>query len=188
MSLKDKEKWNSKYRSPGHRSGGSPCGWLVENSDLLAGSGRALDIAAGDGRNAIYTAGRGYDVLAVDISEAGLEKAQALAAEKRVSIRTEVADLDSYAFEESAFDLILCFNFLDRRLFPGIRQALKPGGLVFYETFNLDHLKYTSFRREWVLEYNELIRLFQDYRVLRYREVDRDQTGFASLVAEKPRA
>jgi len=188
MSLKDKEKWNSKYRSPGCRPQSPPSAWLVENSDLLAGCGRALDIAAGEGRNAVYAALRGYDVLAVDISEAGLENARALAELKQVRIRTEVADLDSHAFEENAFDLILCFNFLDRKLFPGIRQALRPGGLVFYETFNLDHLKYTSFRREWVLEYNELIRLFQDYRILRYREVDRDETGFASLVAEKPRA
>jgi len=186
MSLKDKEKWHSKHRAAGYISEAAPSEWLVLNSELLEGPGRALDIAAGDGRNAVYAAARGYDVLALDISEVGLEKARKLADEKAVAIQTEVADLDSYAFEENAYDLILCFNFLDRKLFPGIRQALRPGGLVFYETFNLDHLNHTSFKREWVLEYNELLKVFQDFRVLRYREMETD--GIASLVARKPGA
>ncbi|UCD10732.1 MAG: methyltransferase domain-containing protein [Nitrospinaceae bacterium] len=188
MSLKDKEKWNRKYRMPGDHSGEAACEWLADNTDLLTGAGRALDVAAGAGRNAVFAAEHGYDVLAVDISEVGLEKARARAAKHRVSIRTETADLDAYRFEENAFDLILCFNFLDRGLFPGLRQALKPGGLIFYETFNLDHLKYTSFRQEWVLKYNELLRVFQDYRILRYREVDSGLAGIASLVARKPSA
>jgi len=186
MSLKDKEKWNSKHQAPGYIAEGAPAEWLVLNSELLSGPGKALDLAAGDGRNAVYAAARGYDVLALDISEVGLEKARKLADEKKVAIQTEVADLDSYRFEKDAFDLILCFNFLDRNLFPGMRQALRAGGLIYYETFNLDHLNHTSFKREWVLEYNELLKVFQDYRVLRYREVEAD--GIASLVARKPGA
>jgi len=185
MSLKDKEKWNQKYQTAEYISGQEPSEWLRENADLLTGKGKALDIACGEGRNAVYTASLGYNVLGIDISEAGIQKTQALAGGKKLSLDTLVTDLDDFEFTENAFDLVLCFNFLDRGLFPGIQKTLKPGGLIIYETFNLDHLKHTSFKRQWVLEYNELLEQFKNFRVLRYREVDRDEKGFASIVARK---
>ncbi len=185
MSPKDKKKWNQKYQSAEHVSSREPSEWLVENALLLTGKGRALDIACGEGRNAVYAASMGYDVLGIDISEAGIRKTETLAREKNVFVETRVTDLDEYELTDNTFDLVLCFNFLDRKLFPGIRRALKPGGLIFYETFNLDHLKYTSFKREWVLEYNELLEQFKNFRILRYREVNRDETGFASITAQK---
>jgi tellurite methyltransferase len=185
MSQKDKEKWNQKYQTAEYTSGKVPSEWLVENADLLTGKGNALDIACGEGRNSVYAASLGYDVLGIDISEAGIKKTQKLAKEKGFSIETQVTDLDDFEFTENAFDLVLGINFLDRRLFPGIRKTLKPGGLVCYETFNLDHLKHTSFKREWVLEYNELLEQFKNFRVLRYREVDRNEKGFASIIACK---
>ncbi len=70
-------------------------------------------------------------------------------------------------------------------MFPGIRQALKPGGLLFYETFTVDYLKYSRFKKEWVLEANELLQAFSDFRILRYQEVDENPKAFASLVAQK---
>jgi tellurite methyltransferase len=185
MSLKDKEKWNRKYQAAETIRDQAPSEWLIENSGLLSGNGKALDIASGEGRNAVYAASLGYDVLALDISEVGLKKAQDLARGKHLQLETLVADLDEFEFEKNAFDLVMCFYFLDRKLFPDIRKALKPGGLVIYETFTLDHLKYTDFKREWVLEPNELLREFQSFRVLGYREVDRDEKGFASLIACK---
>ncbi len=185
MSLKDKEKWNQKYQAAEYTSGRVPSEWLLENADLLTGKGNALDIACGEGRNSVYAASLGYAVLGIDISEAGIQKTQNLAKEKNLSVETQVTDLDDFEFTENAFDLVLCFNFLDRRLFPGIRKTLKPGGLIFYETFNLDHLKHTSFKREWVLEYNELLKQFENFRVLRYREMDQDEKGFASIIACK---
>lgn len=185
MSLKDKEKWNQKYQAAEYTSGKAPSEWLVENVDLLTGKGNALDIACGEGRNSVYAASLGYDVLGIDISEAGIRKTQNLAKEKQLSIEAQVIDLDDFEFTENAFDLVMCFNFLDRRLFPGIQKTLKPGGLVCYETFNRDHLKHTSFKREWVLEYNELLEQFKNFRVLRYREMDRNEKGFASIIACK---
>lgn len=187
MSLKDKEKWNDKYSGPEFVTGRDACDWLIQNRDLLSGKGQALDIASGEGRNSVYAAAQGYEVLAIDVSETGMEKAESLAKEKNLNIRTLIADLDGYSPEENAYDLILCFNFLNRRLFPEIRRALKPGGLVFYETFTTDYLKYSGFKREWVLEPNELLREFQEFRVLRYRDVDQDPKAFASIVARKLR-
>lgn len=188
VSLKDKEKWDSKYSSSEYVSGKLPCAWLTMNAELLAGKGNALDIAMGEGRNAVYLATLGYEVMGIDISDYGVKKALALADEKKVKIETVVADLEQFQFQPGRFNVILCFNFLDRRLFPEIRKAIKPGGLLFFETFTVDYLKYSNFKKEWVLEHNELLREFGDFRILRYQEMDNNEKAFASLVAQKPEA
>ena len=185
MSLKDKEKWDYKYEAPEYITGKEPVEWLKGHSYMLNGKGSALDIASGEGRNAVFVAEKGYETLAVDVSTTGLKKAHALADEKGVAIETCVADLDNWKIEQNAFDLILCFNFLDRKILPSIKSALKPGGLIFYETFTVDYLKYSSFKREWVLEYNELLDAFNELRILSYREVDINDKAFASLIALK---
>lgn len=185
MSLKDKEKWNSKYRSPDHAPDHEPCKWLSENASLLTGKGKALDIAMGEGRNAVFAGELGYDVTGIDISDSGVQNALALAKEKNVDLKYNVADLDDYEFGEDEYDLILCFYFLDRRLFPKIRTALKPGGILMYETFTIDHLSHSSFKREWLLEHNELLKEFSDFHILKYQEVDQDEKAFASLIAQK---
>ena len=121
----------------------------------------------------------------MDISEVALAKAQRLADEKNVKIKILVADLDNKLLPKNEYDLVLCFNFLERKLFPEIRKTLKPGGILFYETFNVDYLKYSNFKKEWVLEPNELINVFNDFQILRYREVDEDPKAFSSLIARK---
>ena len=185
MSLKDKEKWNSKYASHEHLTEKKPVEWLKDHADMLNGKGLALDIASGEGRNAVFVAEKGYQTVAVDISAVGLEKARCLADEKGVTIETCVADLDKWEIKQNAFDLIICFNFLDRRIFPAIKNALKPGGLIFYETFTVDYLKYSNFKREWVLEHNELLDTFKELRILNYREIDAKDKALASLIALK---
>ena len=185
MSLKDKEKWDCKYKVPEYITSKEPAEWLKGHASLFSGKGSALDIASGEGRNAVFAAERGYQTLAIDISAAGLKKAHALAEEKGVDIKTRVVDLDDWKFEQNAFDLILCFNFLDRRIFPAIKNTLKPRGLIFYETFTIDYLKYSNFKREWVLEHNELLDVFGEFRILGYREMDIDNKAFASLIALK---
>ncbi len=175
MSLKDKEKWNKKYAAEEYITGKEPSSWLEENAGLLNTNGKALDIAGGEGRNSVFVASRGYEVTCLDISKNGLTKALALAHEKKAK-----------TLPENEYDLVLCFNFLDRNLFSGIRKTLKSGGLLFYETFTLDYLKYSNFKKEWVLGVNELLQAFGDFRILRYQEVDENPKAFASLVAQKP--
>lgn len=187
MSLKDKEKWNVKYGSTTCLTGREPSEWLVEHARLLPGKGKALDIAMGEGRNTLFAASLGYEVLGVDISDVGVSRAESLARQNKLTIRTQIADLDHYKIEENAYDLILCFYFLDRSLFEGLRRGLKPGGILIFETFNEDYLKYSSFKPEWVLKKNELPEAFSDMSILDYREVDdpQGQTAYASLVARK---
>jgi len=185
MSLKDKEKWDAKYGDGDRISAKVPSDWLTIHTGLLSGKGKALDIAAGEGRNSIFAASLGYEVVCMDISEVALSKARALASKNNVKITTLSADLDNNSLPENEYDLVLCFNFLERNLFPEIHNTLKTGGILFYETFTVDYLKYSSFKRQWVLEHNELLKTFEGFRILRYREVDENQEAFASLIAKK---
>ena len=187
MSLKDKEKWNSKYDSSPSLAEREPSQWLVDHAGLLKGRGKALDIAMGEGRNTLFAASLGYDAWGVDISDVGLSHAETLAHENKLTIHTQIADLDHYNIDENAYDLILCFYFLDRRLFDGIRKGLKPGGILIYETFTVDHMSYSGLKREWVLEKNELREAFAELTIIDYREVDEpeNEKAYASLVARK---
>ena len=187
MSLKDKEKWNAKYDSSTCLAGREPSRWLVDHADLLDGRGKALDIAMGEGRNTLFAASLGYEAWGVDISDIGISRAETLARENKLTIHTQIADLDHFKIDENAYDLITCFYFLDRRLFEGIQKGLKPGGILIYETFTVDYLKYSGFKREWVLEKNELREAFPGLSVLDYQEVDEpeNEAAYASLVARK---
>jgi tellurite methyltransferase len=187
MSLKDKEKWDGKYSSEDHVMDRKPCSWLSENAHFLPGKGRALEIAMGEGRNAVFVAGLGYDVDGIDISEAGLTNARKLADEKKVSLKTIAADLDDYEFEKNQYDLILCFYFLNRNLFPKIKTALRPGGYFLCETFTVDHAKHSGLRKEWLLEPNELLKEFADFHIFNYRELDQNEKAVASLAGHKKR-
>ena len=185
MSLKDKKKWNAKYNCEEFISGKDPSKWLESNANLLNDKGRALDIAAGEGRNSVFAASLGYEVICMDISDVALAKAKTLAKENNVNITLLSADLDNNLLPENEYDLVLCFNFLERKLFPEIKKTLRPNGILVYETFTVDYLKYSNFKRQWVLEQNELLKAFEDFRILGYREVDEDPKGFASLIAQK---
>ena len=93
MSLKDKEKWNTKYSCDNFITGKEPSNWLESNANFLNGKGRALDIAAGEGRNSVFAASLGYEVICMDISDIALAKAKVLAKENNVDIKTLSADL-----------------------------------------------------------------------------------------------
>lgn len=183
---KDKERWNNKYETENYLFGRDPIPFLTDHVDLLP-KGAALDLAIGEGRNGVYLATQGFKVTGVDISEAGLKKAQNLADEKGASLTTVVADLEQYTIPPNFYDVIICTYFLQRDLFPKIAAALKPGGVVLIETYTVDHLEYQpKFNRSFLLERNELLTLLPGFRVLRYQEVDTGDAAFASLLAQKP--
>ena len=94
--------------------------------------------------------------------------------------------LQSGGMTKNEFDLVVCFNFLDRNLFPEIQGALKAGGLLFYDTFNFNYLKYSDFKKEWVLTRGELLTAFANFQILRYQETDTGEKGFTSFVGQKP--
>ena len=118
----DKARWNKKYDTEKYIAGRDPIPFLQNHTDLLP-KGKALDLAIGEGRNGVYLATQGFQVTGVDISEVGLKKAQALAAEKGVTLATIVADLEQYDIPPNTFDVIICAYYLQRDLF---RRRLSP--------------------------------------------------------------
>ena len=111
--------WEDSYRRPGAADtfgGGKPSRDVVDLADKLPPGGRVLDLGCGDGRNALFLAERGFDTTAVDISRAGIDKLQAVAADRGVVVQAHVQDMREYAFE-GPFDLIVshgCLHFLER--------------------------------------------------------------------------
>jgi 2-polyprenyl-3-methyl-5-hydroxy-6-metoxy-1,4-benzoquinol methylase len=154
-----------------HHRGGRPSSFLVENIDLLP-KGRVLDVATGGGRNAVYLARRGFQVEGIDISREALDAARVLAEESGVSVTLRLMDLENDAtLPQNAFDIIICFNYLHRPLIPLLKKALRSGGMLVYETYIVDQAQFGRPRNpKHLLQHNELLELFRDFRCLRYRE------------------
>jgi tellurite methyltransferase len=187
----DQKRWDEKFRGKKYTLGTEANPFLRKHLRLLP-TGKALDLAAGEGRNAVFLAQQGFDVEAVDISKEGLSKARKLAKVKGVKIKTVPADLDHYPIEKEGYDLITDFYFLDRRLIPRIKRGLKKGGKVVFETYLTEQ---SSLCQEgprnpkYLLKHNELLKLFKGFRILFYREgIFREggkKKAIASLIAEK---
>jgi len=132
--------WDQRYAGTEFVYGTEPNDFLVEQTAGLAPQ-RVLCLAEGEGRNAVWLAGQGHAVLAVDASAVGLEKAQRLAATRGVAIETVVADLADYNIAEAGFDLIVSIfchlpAALRRRLHQQVARGLKPGGLLVLEAYS----------------------------------------------------
>jgi SAM-dependent methyltransferase len=160
-----------------------PTPFLVELLEKLP-RGRALDLAMGLGRNAVYLARHGWTVDGLDRSIKGVKEAKTLASRLGVRINAVVADLADYHIRPACYDLICCFYFLDRRLFPRIRQGLKIGGAVLYQSVTVDQLALRpDFPKEHCLEHNELLNAFKGLRILYYREAIVNSLGTDAAVA-----
>ncbi|MCF8721475.1 class I SAM-dependent methyltransferase [Nitrospina gracilis] len=181
----DQERWNKKYEVDVFLFGKEPVPFLKNNAGLLP-KGKALDIAMGEGRNGVFLATQGFDVEGWDISPVGLKKAHHLAKEHNVSIQTKVVDLESAELPKNEYDVILMMYYMQRNLFPQIKEALKPGGMAVIETYNVDYLKYQDFRPQWALKTNELLEAFKDFKIIRYQAYDDGKEAYSSIIAQKP--
>lgn len=133
--------------------------------------GRALDVATGKGRNALFLAEMGFSVDAIDISEVALQEARRQAQERSLTITFRQADLDNVELPEAAYDLVLNFNFLQRSLIPKIKKALKLGGHIVFDTYLVDQRVLGHPRNPtYFLGHNELLELFRGFRIIYYRE------------------
>ena len=182
---RDQERWDSKYGTEAYIFGREPVPFLKQNIHLLP-KGRALDIAMGEGRNGVYLATQGFEVVGLDISPKGLEKAQALAKQNGVTIETRVVDLEKHTLKKNTYDVILMMYYMQRDLWPQIRDALKPGGMAVIETYNVDHLKHQKFNPKWLLDTNELIQAFGDMKIIRYQAFEDDNQAYSSIIVQKP--
>jgi SAM-dependent methyltransferase len=150
MSNPDFEHWQARFASPDYRFGKEPNAFLRASAPVLPKAGTALAVADGKGRNGVFLAEQGLDVLSIDFSTHAQAKARALAAERGVSLRVEQADVLSWAWPSESFDVIAAifvqFAGPPGRdvMFAGIRRALKPGGLLLLEGYRPEQLRYKT--------------------------------------------
>ncbi len=131
--------WNARYAEPGFAYGDAPNDFLREVRDRIP-AGPVLCLAEGEGRNAVFLAAAGHDVLAVDLSSTGLEKAERLAKEHGVAIRTQVADLADFEIEAGAWaGIVAIWAHLPKPLRARVHQkavkGLRPGGVFVLEAY-----------------------------------------------------
>ncbi len=135
-------------------------------------SGKGLEIACGSGRDLVYCAMHGWQMMGVDVQPAAVARAQALAISQQVSIETQVRDLetgvDPFAdFADGSFDLISVARYLHRSLFPVIKRVLASGGVVVYHTFMVGSEAFGSPKNpNFLLKEGELAEMFAGADVL----------------------
>ena len=188
--MTSKEKWNARYRAEtGERQASRV---LKENLHLLPVNGRALDLACGAGGTAMLLAQQGLEVAAWDNADVAIAALQDVARKRQLSIQAVVRDVETNPPAPETFDVIVVSYFLCRDIIPAVIQALKPGGLVYYQTFIQQRVSGRGPKRmEFRLADQELLHLFSGLQVLFYREegcVGNVQKGFrdeAMLVGRK---
>lgn len=157
------------------------CAVLQQHSGRLPQQGQALDLACGRGGNALWLARRGLAVHAWDYSEAGIRYLRAAAEKHRLDIRAEVRDVVLAPPEAEQFDVLAVSRFLDRSLMPALLAAVKPGGLLYYQTFLTGHPGPGPRNPDFLLRPGELPGYCEDWEILHSLEQD----GQAQLVARR---
>lgn len=188
----DRLHWDALFDRSGYVYGTEPAAFLRDGVERLAAPlrvGKALDIAMGEGRNAVFLAKKGFKVEGVDYSDVALRKARKLAQQHHVTIEAINADLNHYRIPEGQYELIANINYLQRSLIPEIKKGLKKGGYVVFETHTVDQLRNVrgqTIPREYLLEKGELRDAFRDFEVVVYRETNDGVDAVASLIARRP--
>jgi SAM-dependent methyltransferase len=142
--------WNKRFSAEGYLFGTEPNAWLRRHADVWPPGGRVLCVADGEGRNSVWLAERGLAVDAFDISEVGVRKARALAAERGVEVDFQVAGCEALAWPEAVYDGVaaIFFQFADpalrQRIFSGIARCLKPGGVLVLQGYGPRQLEYRT--------------------------------------------
>ena len=190
----DRKFWNERYAAYDFLYGTEPNAFLVENASLLRGP--VLSLSEGEGRNAVFMASLGLNVLGVDCSEVGLKKAQILASSRGVVIETEVADLAEFEPKEDYYCSVVSISAhlassIRKKLYPRIEKALRPGGIVLLEAYSESQLaKDTGGPKDidMLMSVEKLQREFQNLKPIIVKEIEREvcegegHTGMASVV------
>lgn len=183
----DAKKWNKRYHEEGEDwLEKSPRQLLLDYAELLPTQGLGLDAAAGVANNGTFLAQKGMKVIALDISENALRLAIKRAREEKLPISAAVYDLSSPWLPTDYFDVIVNFRFLERATFPIYRSSIKRGGLLFFETYL--QMDPDTTHPDYYLKPGELIRAFQDFEIIHWKEIDGPgvKRASAQLVARKP--
>lgn len=184
-----RQHWEERYSDAG-RVPGNPSRFLESLLAELA-PGRALDLACGDGRNAMALARHGHSVTAIDIAHAGLARLRRSATDAGLEVDAIQADLDVYPLPRRHFDLAVKMLFLERPLFAAMKESLVPGGIAVVETFLIDQRQIGHPRNPaFLLERGELAEVFADFEVLICEEgrfeLGSEDAYLSRIAARKP--
>ena len=193
------EKWDKRYQQTNDLPSYNP--WLAYYRHLLPAKGHALDLASGLGQNAFYLAEQGVSVDAWDSSQVATDKANAYAKDKALSVEATCIDMCETQWSQARYDVIYVSYYLQREICPQIKDLLKPGGVLFYQTFNDVPYNAKSSNSKpssnaFLLKAGELLHLFGGLTPLVYLDSQEnlqaaagqpDLAGKALLIARKPR-
>ena len=204
MPSKAIETWNERYAREGYVFGTSPNEFLRRETHRLTPGQSVLAVADGEGRNSVWLAKNGLRVDAVDGSSVAIEKARRLAGMEGVSVTFEEADIETWAWPVSSYDAVVAIFIqfagpgLRAHIFDGMKQALKPGGLLLLEGYRPEQIAYgTGGPRIAENLYDEqmLRRAFGEFEFLHLASYDADihegeghsgRSALIDLVARKP--
>lgn len=182
MSIEDRKRWDTRHRE---FAALSPRASLRALPRAAGPTALALDLASGQGRHSRFLRQAGYRVVAMDVSMQALRHARATLGDDGDLLAVQ-GDVDAWPLAAGRFDVVVQVDFLDRALFPHLRESLRDGGLLFIDTF-LDQGRANAegpSRPEFLLAAGELPREFGDLELLRYDEV-RGKTARAVFLGRK---
>jgi tellurite methyltransferase len=184
-----KSMWDIRYSRDAFIFGKAPAKFLADNYFYIPAGGEVLDMGMGEGRNAVFMAQKGFQVTGIDISSVAVKKANLLAKEFNVKIKSVVASMNEYTIPEGSFDAILCFYYVDRSLISKMMKWLKPGGLLVFEAHTLKQResfkKYQNEPVNYFLKSQELLSLFKDYQILKFEEPIYEKEFRSSIIVKK---
>lgn len=193
-SVSSELKWDRIYRKQigEGRQPGEPSYALTRALAHLPAKGTALDLAAGLGNNSLFLASQGLKVDAWDISGEAVSYLNQLARESSLAVNASRLEIDPTCFSTASYDVIANCHFLDRQLFGAMGTALKPGGLLIFQTFAAGKVADIGpSNPDFLLEPGELQAVFSDLQVLEYQDetdnpnLDHPMAGRVMLIARK---
>lgn len=206
MPDSDSEFWNSRFSSESYIFGTHPAAFLADNAHHIPPRSHVLVPADGEGRNSVFLASLGHQVVATDIADKGIAKARRLADSRGVSVEFRQLDLDGWHWPEAQFDAVVAVfiqfappAFRDE-IFAGMKRAVRPGGLVLLHGYTPKQLEYRTGGPPVVeqLYTEQLLRTaFADYEIVRLDAYERDldegdghrgRSAIIDLIARRPAA
>jgi SAM-dependent methyltransferase len=193
--MNELERWETRFSAPEFVFGTEPNEFLRSQAHLLPPRGKALAVADGEGRNGVWLAQQGLDVLSIDFSPAAQKKAHALAKARNVSLLIERVDVTDWTWPADEFDVVavIFIQFANpeqrKRIFAGVRRALKAGGLLLLQGYRPEQLNYKTGGPSAVenLYTEEMLAAefadFADLQIHSHDSMTREGTGHVGMAA-----
>jgi len=187
---RERRRWEERYAASAEAPS-SPASVFLRESLQRLPRGQALDVACGEGRHTIFLARHGYRVDAIDLALTALQRLHAVVRRERLPVALIQANLEDLPLPPQRYDVILNMRYLQRSLWSRLKQALRPGGLIVFETFTSEQRRFGHpTNPAFLLQPGELRRFFADHEILHYTEglfdTEAGPAYLARMLARRP--